>query len=188
VNKTTKRLNWDDALARLEEARRSLEQGVEPTAGDLSAIYRERAERLANGAEEGVVLSEPNSIIVFRVGEWRYAVSSADVQEVLPDLPMTPVPGAPAAVMGVIQVRGEIRPVYNILAQLGVEGAPSTDGPVLLVRTGQVTVGIKASAVDESRAIGAHANVSVLESAAVAWVTEDFVSVLNPRAMWRREH
>jgi len=56
----------------------------------------------------------------FLVGGERFAVSAADVAEVLRDGRITRVPHAPPAVLGLVHLRGRIVPVIDMRRQLGL--------------------------------------------------------------------
>jgi purine-binding chemotaxis protein CheW len=56
-----------------------------------------------------------------RVGAGRYAFDVRHVREVEDRQPMTPVPGAPAGVLGVCNLRGGVLPVVQINDLLGQE-------------------------------------------------------------------
>jgi chemotaxis-related protein WspB len=53
-------------------------------------------------------------LLVFHLGQERYALDAAEVAEVLPLVHVKPVAHAPAGVAGVIDVRGEIVPVVDL--------------------------------------------------------------------------
>jgi chemotaxis signal transduction protein len=57
-----------------------------------------------------------------RVGAGRYAFDVADVREVEERLPVTAVPGAPAAIAGVGNLRGAVLPIIELDAVLGHGG------------------------------------------------------------------
>lgn len=56
----------------------------------------------------------------FTLGEQLYGVDIDEVQEVLSAQPMTPVPLAPTAVRGLINLRGEIVPAIDLRVRLGL--------------------------------------------------------------------
>jgi purine-binding chemotaxis protein CheW len=58
--------------------------------------------------------------LVLPIGDDRYAVDLTDVREVVPDPALTPLPGAPPAVLGVVNLRGELVPVLDTATLLGV--------------------------------------------------------------------
>jgi purine-binding chemotaxis protein CheW len=72
-------------------------------------------------------------LFTFSVGAHRYAVDLARVDEVLPEMPVQPLPGAHAPVEGCIQLRGERVPVVALRAALGEAPAPPGSRPGLLV-------------------------------------------------------
>jgi len=72
-------------------------------------------------------------LFTFLVGAHRYAVDLARVDEVLPELPVQPVPEAHPPVQGCIPLRGERVPVVALRAALGEAPAPEGSRPGLLV-------------------------------------------------------
>ncbi|MDQ6831635.1 MAG: chemotaxis protein CheW [Gemmatimonadota bacterium] len=61
-------------------------------------------------------------LLVFELDDIRYAVRLEAVQEVVRAVAVTPLPGAPSAVHGVIDVRGVVTPVFDLRARLGGAG------------------------------------------------------------------
>jgi purine-binding chemotaxis protein CheW len=59
----------------------------------------------------------PLELLVFELAGSRYALKLADVREVVPAVMITPLPGAPEVVEGVIDVRGDLVPVYDLRAR-----------------------------------------------------------------------
>ena len=53
-------------------------------------------------------------LVVFHLGQERYALDATEVAEVLPLVDVKPIARAPAGVTGVIEVRGEIVPVVDL--------------------------------------------------------------------------
>ena len=62
-------------------------------------------------------------LCALRVGDQEFALDLMRVEEVLRPLPVTPVPGAPRIVEGVVEVRGVLIPVVNLRRCLGLEPA-----------------------------------------------------------------
>ena len=85
----------------------------------------------------------PRQLVIFRVGETHYGIDIAEVAEILAPLPVTQVAEAPAGVLGLVDVRKRIVPVFDLHWKFGVPrdpAAPSrmimvehTDGPVALL-------------------------------------------------------
>jgi CheW-like domain len=68
----------------------------------------------AGGADGG-----PRALLLPVLAEW-YAIELASVREVLRRPAITPLPGAPASVLGVLNVRGEVVPALDTAALLGL--------------------------------------------------------------------
>ena len=86
----------------------------DPTA-DAQRILRERALALARPPSTAAVAPENRlELLEFRLASERYAVESRFVQEVYPLRDLTPLPGTPAFVRGIVNVRGQILPVYDL--------------------------------------------------------------------------
>jgi purine-binding chemotaxis protein CheW len=56
----------------------------------------------------------PGQMVVFSLGAQRYALRLSAVQRIVYAVDVTPLPSAPAIVLGVINVEGRIVPVINI--------------------------------------------------------------------------
>ena len=73
-----------------------------------------------------------------------YAIDVDEAREIIPMRRMTRLPGAPAHVIGLINVRGMIVTVIDLARRLEPHAppAPIADGAILLVRRGQGLVGL----------------------------------------------
>jgi purine-binding chemotaxis protein CheW len=67
----------------------------------------------------------PHVHVRVHIGRERYAIPIANVLEVADVGDVAPVPGAPAAMLGVRNLRGQVLPVIDLAAVLGV----ATEGP-----------------------------------------------------------
>ena len=79
------------------------------------------------------------SYVVFRLGGEGYALEVMRVQEVLDVQSMTEVPGSPKCLLGVINLRGHVVPVYDLRIPFGLHaGSNLNRAPsVLIVETEQ---------------------------------------------------
>lgn len=87
----------------------------------------------------------------FHIGTQLYAAPLIAVNEVIRDGDITPVPGAPADVLGVRHLRGRIVPVLDGCLRMGVPQPLADPGRVrivMLTHAGQL-VGIRVSAIGE---------------------------------------
>ena len=87
-----------------------------------------------------------------RLGAEHYAFDVSQVREVAMLRELTPVPGAPRAILGVINVKGQVLPVIDTAFLLGaVQSEPGLPARVVIVRTGAQ---LAALAVDEVIEVG----------------------------------
>jgi purine-binding chemotaxis protein CheW len=74
------------------------------------------------------------SYVVFRLGGEGYALEVMRVQEVLDMQSLTEVPGGPKALLGVINLRGHVVPVYDLRLPFGLSrDAKETRAPCVLI-------------------------------------------------------
>ncbi len=59
-------------------------------------------------------------LLVFRLGEQRYALPLAAVERIVRAVEVTPLPGAPAIVHGAIDVQGRVQPVLDMRQRFGL--------------------------------------------------------------------
>ena len=64
--------------------------------------------------------------VVFRVGRGEYVMRAADVLQMESFSGATPVPGAPAHVAGIVQVRGRVLPVVDLRIRFGLAPAEAS--------------------------------------------------------------
>ena len=56
-------------------------------------------------------------VLVFEVGGQKYGLPTVDVRELVRAVAITPLPGAPAVIEGVVNVRGRVLPVLDVRAR-----------------------------------------------------------------------
>ncbi len=89
-----------------------------------------------------------HQVLRFDVGALRCAVPLAGVREVQRAVAITPLPGAPTIVEGVIDVRGDVVPVIDAGRRLGLPPRPlRTSDAFILLWTGSRLVALRADAV-----------------------------------------
>lgn len=85
--------------------------------------------------------------VVFRVGDLLCAAPASRVREVLPRLPATRIPGVPAAVEGLVNVRGGLLTVADGHTLLARPARPEDEGAIVLVDVGERRFGLVVSEV-----------------------------------------
>ncbi len=100
--------------------------------------------------------------LLFRVGEGIYGCDIDAVREIVPFRRATRLPGAPAFVLGLINLRGTIVTVLDLGLRLQPGRSAVSDGSIILVGHGSRLVGIAVEEVMDVR------NVDVQEAAGEA--------------------
>ncbi|HEY0071383.1 MAG TPA: chemotaxis protein CheW [Chloroflexia bacterium] len=101
------------------------------------------------------MLSSSPQHVVFTLDGQRYALPHADVERVVQATKLTPLPGAPGAVAGLINIRGCIIPVVSLRKLHGrAERGPRPSDKVVIMHKGGRKVAILVDAVLDDAAPG----------------------------------
>jgi purine-binding chemotaxis protein CheW len=107
-------VDWNEIHRRMENTRKALEKGAQPSPEETRAILKKRARVLAE--EPGEIASKDNfmEMVVFRLSQEIYGLESIFVREVYPLKDLTALPGMPSFVLGIINVRGKILSIIDL--------------------------------------------------------------------------
>ncbi|MDX2194573.1 MAG: chemotaxis protein CheW [Gemmatimonadales bacterium] len=120
----------------------------------LAALAGERAAAPEAAAARGGTAGGAEQFVTFLVGEEEFAVPIGQVREIDRCQRVTDVPGAPPHVRGVTNLRGEIVPVVDARATLGLPPqAPDERSRILILDAGGDALGVLVDAVREVRAL-----------------------------------
>jgi purine-binding chemotaxis protein CheW len=151
------------------------------------AVLDARARQLARVLEEPPRAGEMLELVGFVLAGERYGIESRFVREVARLSRFTAVPGTPAFVVGVTNLRGEILALFDLRHLLGVVAEGITDlGRIVVLGEHRREFGLLADAASEilqvPRASLAQAEAAWARSA-VQGVTPDGVIVLSGEAL-----
>jgi purine-binding chemotaxis protein CheW len=105
-------IDWVDAQRRLGAVERTLADNVALPPDKLKAVLESRARSLA--AEPPAPPSDSVDVLEFVLAQEHYAIEMGWVREVLALRDLTRLPGTPAFVLGIINLRGRIISVLDI--------------------------------------------------------------------------
>jgi purine-binding chemotaxis protein CheW len=126
-------------------------------ADTATQILRDRARKLARPAVQAPAADTMLEVLEFRLGPERFAVETRQVREVYPLKDLTPLPGTPPFVLGIVNVRGHILPVYDLKKFFELPDAGLTDLHRIIIVRGHglelgllsdLTVGVRLLPVD----------------------------------------
>jgi purine-binding chemotaxis protein CheW len=113
-------------------------------------ILEARARLLARVPDEPPRAGEVLELVVFVLAGERYGVESRFVREVARLTRFTPVPGTPAFVLGVTNLRGEILALFDLRQLLGVVSEGVTDlGRIVVLGENRREFGLLADSASE---------------------------------------
>ena len=121
-------------------------------AEDILARFMETAQQEVNAVDE-VARSEGEIIhhlVTFNLGKEEYGVDIGSVQEIIRAADITPVPGAPGHVRGVINLRGKIIPVVDLRKRFALPDVEEGDARrIVVVELGEKRIGMLVDSVSQ---------------------------------------
>src|SRR5487761_151731 len=94
--------------------------------------------------------SEAQQVVVFDLSSEIYALDILHVHEIIRIQPVTPVPGAPNYVEGLINLRGRVVPVVDLRKRFGLPLRATGDrARIVVVQVSDDIVGVVVDAVSE---------------------------------------
>ena len=98
---------------------------------------------------EGTAKSEVE-FVTFSAGEQSFSIEINQVREIRRWSPVTALPHSPQEVLGVMNLRGSVIPIYDLAARFGLGKTPENPRNVIVVAMhGNKTVGLLVQAVSE---------------------------------------
>jgi purine-binding chemotaxis protein CheW len=89
-------------------------------------------------------------LVLFDLAAEHYAIDSMNVREIIRMQSITKIPGAPASVEGVVNLRGKVTPVMDLRKRLGLAvGQESKETRIVVVEVDGQDVGLIVDAVSE---------------------------------------
>jgi purine-binding chemotaxis protein CheW len=142
-----KAIDWDAVRRRLARAQAS---GARLTPEQARAVLDERARALARRPEEGRAAGRTLNVVVFEIAGECYALETTYVRAVVRLADLTPLPGAPDALVGVMNLRGQILPVFDLRKVFATPAArPAEPSWAVVLGDGRAELGALAEAVHE---------------------------------------
>ncbi|HAL56792.1 MAG TPA: chemotaxis protein CheW [Bacteroidetes bacterium] len=150
-------IDWNEVHRRIENVRKVLERDWAPPPEKKREILRTRAKALARQEKEKDIPRDHIEIVQFLLANETYGIESIFVQETYPLRDLTPIPGTPPFVLGIINVRGRIVSILDIRKFFDLPEKGLTDlNKVLILNGHNMEFGLLADAVLGVRKIRAN--------------------------------
>ena len=128
-----------------------MDDAARPSVG---ALLRARAKALAEPMQAVASTGSLLELLEFRLAQERYAMETRHVDQVVPLRDITPLPGTPAFLLGIVNVRGRILPVIDIRRFFDLPQQGLTDlHRIIMVRSDELELGVLADAITGLRAV-----------------------------------
>lgn len=133
---------------RIGEAQSATETGFAPASAKEKEVLKTRARELAQEPQAAEVEADWLEVLEFYLGGERYALPLAQVRVVSLLKELTPVPCTPPFVVGVINLRGEIRTVIDLKKFFDLPEMGITDlNKIIMIQNGEMELGILADSI-----------------------------------------
>jgi purine-binding chemotaxis protein CheW len=153
---------------------------------DIARTLRERAARLARPEVAAAPPADAMELLEFHLAGERYAVETRFVSEVHPLRDLTPLPGTPPFIRGIVNLRGRILPVYDLKKFFALPEQGLTDlHRIVVVDGGEFEIGLLADTVTGVRTLPRAAlsppppTLSAIAAEYLEGVSEDRLVVLD---------
>ncbi|MCD6566644.1 MAG: chemotaxis protein CheW [Bacteroidales bacterium] len=141
----TSTINWEKIHSLVDSAGEKNKHGWEPSDEEVRKIFAARTKDLAKKKKKEKQSSEYLEVAEFILADERYGIESFHIVEVYPLKDLTPLPSTPPFIMGIINVRGQIKTVIDIKKFFDLPDMGLSDlSKVIIVRVGEIEVGFLA--------------------------------------------
>lgn len=151
------RIDWDAIKQKVRAARISPEES--PAADDtrLRHVLRQRAERLATRGMRQACNAETTAVLTFTMRGESYGLPLRDIAQVFRNQPVTSVPGTSPALVGIANLQGDVRSVFDLARLLGLPNRDAeTSQFILLLRQRDFRVGLRVGRIDRIQRVAQH--------------------------------
>lgn len=129
---------------------------VLPNSGLAEDILARFIDKAQEAADAGATVATKNAgetvhhLVTFKLGKEEYGIDINSVQEIIRATDITPVPGAPSHVRGVINLRGKIIPVVDLRTRFNLAAVDASDEQrIVVVELGEKRLGMLVDRVSQ---------------------------------------
>jgi purine-binding chemotaxis protein CheW len=187
-------IDWGVIHARLEGLERAARGAFEPSPEQAHALLEARAQALARVPVAPPDASAVLTVVTFALGDEPYAIETRYMRRVvrIDDVAVTPIPGTPDVLTGVINMEGEILPVFDLARLFGLARGTRTElARILVLGEDRDELGLLADVAHEVRPLRIDAileppcSLEGIGRTTLRGVTADALIVLDGAALLR---
>jgi purine-binding chemotaxis protein CheW len=126
-------VSWSTIHEMMQQSVAQIEKSMQVSDEEKQVILEKRAQKLAL-KDKDIKDEETLELVEFRLADEHYGISCNYVREVYPLKDLTPIPGTPKFVMGIVNVRGEIVSVVDLkqFFQMPIKGLTDLTRVIIL--------------------------------------------------------
>jgi purine-binding chemotaxis protein CheW len=146
--------DWNEIRKRIAAASAALETGAKSSPDQAREILRARARALALEPADRAAAGESIKILEFRLACESYGIETPFIREVYPLKALTPLPGTPPFVLGIVNIRGQTCSLIDLkkFFELPEKGLSDLN-KVIIVQQDEIEFGILADEIIGLRTI-----------------------------------
>jgi purine-binding chemotaxis protein CheW len=111
---------------------------------------------MAGPLQSAIRNGETPEIIAFRLHDQEFCVKTTTIREIRGWLPSTPIPHAPAEVVGVMNLRGTVIPIIDLASKLGMNSTvPNERSAIVVAEVHGMSMGLVVDRVSDILTIDA---------------------------------
>ena len=142
-------IDWSAVRIRLAAATAAVAASGTRSPEDARRLLEHRARMLARPAAPGEDAASRLIVLLCSLGAGRYALEARWVREVPAAVEVTPLPGTPSFVAGVMPWRGDLLGVFHLAGVLQIDAAPPARGRVVVLGTNRTEYALLVEQVEQ---------------------------------------
>lgn len=141
-------IDWASVRRRIGDSLASFERGLSPSAEEKQKILKLRAQKLSKEPAEKKLKQAKIQVVEFLLASEKYGIETSYIREVYPLKELTPLPGTPAFILGVVNVRGRILSIVNLKSFFELPEKGLTDfNKLIIIQNETIEFGILADVI-----------------------------------------
>jgi purine-binding chemotaxis protein CheW len=140
-------IDWAGIRVRMAAAEAAISRAGRASREETDVVLKARAACLAREAED-VASGTTLEVLAFMLGQEKYGIETTYVREVTPLNDLTPLPGSPPFLMGIVNIRGQVLSVTDVrrLFDLPEWGVGDQDR-IIVLQHGEMEFGILGNSI-----------------------------------------
>lgn len=148
------KVDWNEIKSSVNTLQESLDRENILPPEEKHTLLKARAQTLAVETKDEAAQKESVEIVVFNLASETYGIGSTFIREVYPLKDFTTLPGTPAFVLGIVNVRGQIISVIDLKKFFNLpEKGLGELNKVIIIRNERMEFGILADIIHGTRSI-----------------------------------